>query len=573
MTGPIPVGGTFSRDVKMLSDIEIARSATLRPIQDVAAELGLDDTEIETYGRYKAKVSLDAIFQREAKTERGQLILVTGITPTPSGEGKSTISTGLADGLRLRDQRVVLCLRQPSLGPVFGMKGGATGGGYAQVVPMEDINLHFTGDFHAITSAHSLLSAMLDNHLHWGNELGIDTRRIVWNRTVDMNDRSLRQMIIGLGGPTGGVPRENGYVITAASEVMAIHGLAADPADLERRLGDIILGYTRDRQPVRAREIEAPGAMTVLLKDALMPNLVQTIGGTPAFVHGGPFGNIAHGCNSILATRAGLALGDLVVTEAGFGSDLGAEKFCDIKARAGGLEPAMAVVVATVRALKMHGGVALADLGTEDVAAVTRGAENLEKHVENMRKMGLPVVVAINRFATDTDAELDALMAACKAMGVRAALTEAHARGGEGSLELADAVVDTLRGEKADFQPLYPLEIPLTEKIETIAREMYGADGVDFTPTAQRDLGRLEEIGLGNLPICMAKTQYSFTDDPTRRGRPRGFRITVREATPSAGAGFVVVKTGDIMTMPGLPRRPAAANMRIYEAGEIVGLF
>jgi len=530
----------------MLTDIEIARNARLRPIADVASELGLDETEIETYGRYKAKVSLDAIARRGPA--RGRLVLVTGITPTPAGEGKSTVSAGLADALRLRNRRVVLCLREPSLGPVFGMKGGATGGGYAQVVPMEDINLHFTGDFHAITSAHALLSAMLDNHLYWGNALGIDPRRITWRRAVDMNDRALRQIVIGLGGTAGGVPREDGFVITAASEVMAIFALAADHRDLEARLARIIVGYDRDRKPVRAGDLEAAGAMTVLLKEALAPNLVQTLGGTPAFIHAGPFGNIAHGCNSIIATRAGLTLGDLVVTEAGFGSDLGAEKFFDIKCRVAGLDPAAAVIVA-------------------------RGVVNLEKHVENVRRFGVPPVVAINRFATDTDAEVAAVEAACRAMDVPVAVADVHARGGEGGLALADAVLDVLDRGGSRYAPLYDLDLGLAAKIETIAREMYGADGVDFLPAAAKELERLEEIGLRELPICMAKTQYSFSDDPKRLGRPTGFRITVREVTPSAGAGFVVVKTGDIMTMPGLARVPAAAGMRVTEEGETVGLF
>jgi formate--tetrahydrofolate ligase len=555
----------------MRTDIEIARSATLRPIVDVAAELGLADSEVIPYGRYKAKIPLDAIARRGKG--KGKLVLVTGITPAPAGEGKSTVSTGPADALRLRDQRVVLCLREPSLGPVFGMKGGATGGGHAQVVPMEDINLHFTGDFHAITSAHNLLAAMVDNHLYWGNELGIDQRRITWPRTVDMNDRALRNIVLGLGGTPGGVPREGGFVITAASEVMAIFGLAADLEDLEERLGRIIVGYTRAQEPVRARELSAAGAMTVLLKDALAPNLVQTLGGTPAFVHAGPFGNLAHGCNSIIATRAGLALGDIVVTEAGFGSDLGMEKFMDIKCRVAGLDPAAGVVVATIRALKMHGGVPLAELKSENVEAVRRGVANLEKHVENVKKFGVPPIVAINRFGTDTDAEIAVVAEACRALGVPVAVADVHAHGGEGGLELADLVVETVASGTSRFAPLYPLDIPLTEKIETVAREMYGADGVDFTPSAARELGRLEEIGLGKLPVCMAKTQYSFSDDPKRLGRPKGFRITVREATASAGAGFVVVKTGDIMTMPGLPRVPAAAGMRVEEAGTTVGLF
>ena len=555
----------------MLTDIQIARAAKLRPIVDVAAELGLGEDEIETYGRYKAKIHLDAIERRAG--EPGKLVLVTGINPTPAGEGKSTTAVGLADGLRLRNRKVVLCLREPSLGPVFGIKGGATGGGYAQVLPMEDINLHFTGDFHAITSAHALLSAMLDNHLHQGNALGLDPRRIVWRRAVDMNDRALRNIVIGLGGPGDGVPRQDGFMITAASEVMAIFCLASGRQDLERRLGEIIVGYDREGQPIRAAQLGAAGAMALLLKDAIQPNLVQTLGGTPALIHGGPFGNIAHGCNSLIATRAGLALGDVVVTEAGFGADLGAEKFFDIKCRVGGLEPAAAVVVATVRALKMHGGVALADLQTENADAVARGVENLEKHVENVRKFGVPPVVAINKFATDTEAEIAAIADACRRMDVPFAVADVHAQGGKGALELADAVLDVVAHGGARFAPLYELDLPLAAKIERIATEIYGADGVDYTPGAKRDLEKLESIGLRNVPVCMAKTQYSLSDDPKRLGRPRGFRITVREVTPSAGAGFVVVKTGDIMTMPGLPKKPAAEGMRIEEDGTIVGLF
>ena len=555
----------------MLTDIQIAQEAKLRQIVDVAAELGLGEDEIETYGRYKAKIHLDAIARRAG--EPGKLVLVTGISPTPAGEGKSTMAVGLADGLRLRNHKVVLCLREPSLGPVFGIKGGATGGGYAQVLPMEDINLHFTGDFHAITSAHSLLAAMLDNHMHQGNTLGLDPRRIVWRRTVDMNDRALRNIVIGLGGPADGVPRQDSFMITAASEVMAIFCLASSREDLERRLGAIIVGYDREGQPIRAAQLGAAGAMALLLKDAIQPNLVQTLGGTPALIHGGPFGNIAHGCNSLIATRAGLALGDVVVTEAGFGADLGAEKFFDIKCRTGGLEPEAAVVVATVRALKMHGGVALADLKTENAEAVARGAENLEKHVENVRRFGVPPVVAINKFATDTDAEIAAVADACRRMDVPVALADVHAKGGAGALELADAVMDIAQHGGARFAPLYELDQPLAAKIERIARDIYGADGVDYTPGARRDLDKLEAIGLRNVPVCMAKTQYSFSDDPKRLGRPRGFRITVREVTPSAGAGFVVAKTGDIMTMPGLPKKPAAEGMRIEEDGGIVGLF
>lgn len=555
----------------MKTDIEIAQSAELRPITAIAEKVGLSADEIIPYGRHKAKVPLD-IARRDAPP-RAKLILVAGINPTPAGEGKSTTSVGLADALNLRGRNPVLCLREPSLGPVFGIKGGAAGGGWSQVVPMADINLHFNGDFHAITSAHGLLSAMLDNHLHRPNSLGIDPRRVTWRRAVDMNDRALRQIVVGLGGTNGGLAREDGFVITAASEVMAIFALASGLKDLERRLGEIIVGFTRDRQPVRARELKAEGAMTLLLKDALAPNLVQTLGGTPAFIHGGPFGNIAHGCNSLIATKTALQLGDYVVTEAGFGADLGAEKFFDIKCRVGGLKPEVAVVVATVRALKMHGGVPKNELGRENVDALKRGLENLQGHVENIRKFGVPPVVALNRFESDTDAEVAAVLEACKVWGVPAAEADPWGRGGEGVLELADAVVDLAGEGRSEFKPLYPLDLGLAEKIETIAREVYGADGVDYAPAARKDLAQLEAIGVGGVPVCMAKTQYSFSDDPTKLGRPRGFRITVREVTPSAGAGFVVVKTGDIMTMPGLAEHPAAEAMRVEEDGTITGLF
>jgi formate--tetrahydrofolate ligase len=555
----------------MLSDIEIAQRATLRPIREIAAELDLGEDDLEYYGRYKAKVNADAI-QERAK-QQGRLVLVTGINPTPAGEGKSTVAVGLADGLRLRKQRVMLCLRQPSLGPVFGVKGGATGGGYAQVLPMEDINLHFTGDFHAVATTHALLSAMLDNHLQQGNELGIDVRRITWKRTVDMNDRALRKIVIGLGGTGNGIPREDGFLITAASEIMAIFALATDRADLEKRLGDVIVGYDRGGKPVRAVQLRAAGAMTLLMKDAIKPNLVQTLGGGPAFIHAGPFGNIAHGCNSVIATRTGLALSDVVVTEAGFGADLGAEKFLDIKCRAAGLKPEAAVVVGTIRALKMHGGVDKADLGTENVGALEKGFANIAKHVENMRKYGLPPIVAINRFASDTPAEVETLARLCRETGVEVALADVHAKGGEGALELADAVMATLAKGESNFQPLYPLALPLKEKIEIIAREVYGAKSVAYVGTADKDIKRLEENGLRDVPVCMAKTQYSLTDDPTVRGRPEGFTITVREVTPSAGAGFVVAHTGDIMTMPGLPKRPAAEGISVAADGTITGLF
>ncbi len=555
----------------MLSDVDIAQDATLEPITRIADQLDLTEADLDLYGQHKAKVRLDALRNRESR--RGRLVLVTGTSPTPAGEGKTTVAVGLADGLQLRDKRVALCLREPSLGPVFGIKGGAAGGGYSQVVPMVDINLHFTGDFHAITSAHSLLSAMLDNHLQQGNELDIDLRRITWKRAVDMNDRSLRQTVIGLGGPGSGRPREDGFLITAASEVMAIFCLAADHEDLEARLGRIILGYTHDQAPVRAKQIDASGAMTLLLNEALSPNLVQTLEGTPAFVHGGPFANIAHGCNSLIATRVGIQLADIVVTEAGFGADLGAEKFFDIKCRVGELKPEVAVVVATIRSLKMHGGVPKTDLESEDVEAVRRGIPNLEKHIEIVRRFGVPPIVALNRFHLDTEAELAAVEHACGQIGVPVARSEGHARGGEGMLDLADAVLALLDDAESDFTPLYPADLPLAEKIEVVAREVYGAAGVDLQVAARKSIDRLESIGLGDLPVCIAKTQYSLSDDPSLLGRPEGFRIAVRDVTPSAGAGFVVALTGSMLTMPGLPKRPAAAGMRVDSTGHVEGLF
>ncbi len=554
----------------MLSDIEIAQAAEMRPISQIAARLGLGEDEIEPYGRYKAKVPLGA---GGSGGEDAKLILVTGISPTPAGEGKSTTAVGLADALSLRDRNPVLCLREPSLGPVFGIKGGAAGGGYSQVVPMADINLHFTGDFHAITSAHSLLSAMLDNHLFRPNTAGIDHRRILWPRTVDMNDRALRSVMVGLGGPNGGIPREESFQITAASEVMAIFCLAQGIKDLEERMGNIVIAYDRQRNPIRASDINAHPAMTILLKDALPPNLVQTLAGTPAFVHGGPFANIAHGCNSLIATQAGLRLGDVVVTEAGFGADLGAEKFFDIKCRFGGLKPAVAVVVATVRALKMNGGMAKDALASEDVGALRKGLENLFAHVENVRKFGVPPLVALNRFASDTEAEVQCVLDACKELGVEAVEANPHGGGGEGCLDLADAAFDIASSGEADFQPLYPDDMGLAEKVETVAREIYGADGVDFSAAAQQDIASLEAIGMRNAPVCIAKTQYSFSDDPNLLGRPKGFRISVRQVTPSAGAGFVVVKTGDIMTMPGLAAKPAAEGMSVTADGVISGLM
>jgi formate--tetrahydrofolate ligase len=550
-------------------DIEIAQAAKLRPISEIAGGLGLGTADYEPYGQYKAKVSLE-LSQRPPKAK---LVLVTAITPTPVGEGKSTVSVGLAQALTRKKVHHVLALREPSLGPVFGIKGGAAGGGYAQVVPMEDINLHFTGDFHAITSAHMLLSAMLDAHIHHGNAAGLDVRRITWPRSVDMNDRALRNMVIGLGGAVHGVPRQDGFVITAASEIMAIFCLAQGIDDLTERLGRIVVGYTAAGEPVRAAQLDAPGAMTVLLKDALSPNLVQTLEGGPAFVHGGPFGNIAHGCNSIIATRTGLALGDLVVTEAGFGSDLGAEKFFNIKCRAAGFDPQAVVIVATTRALRHHGGAAKEDLAKADPAAVDRGLANLEAHIYNVKQHGVPPVVSLNVFDGDSDDEHKAIMDRCAGLGVPCVKTEIWAKGGEGGLELADAVLETVEKGEASYKPLYPLDLPIKEKVQTVATKVYGAGDVNYTPQAEKQLAQLETLGFGDLPVCMAKTQYSLSDDPAKRGRPEGFDITVREARVSAGAGFVVLFTRDIMTMPGLGKKPAAVNMRVNEEGQIEGLF
>ena len=552
------------------SDIAIAQAAKLRPIADVAAELGLGPEEILPYGRYKAKISAEAIARRKPK---GRLVLVTGINPTPAGEGKSTVTVGVTQALRRLGKNAVVCIREPSLGPVFGVKGGAAGGGYAQVVPMDEINLHFTGDFHAITSAHNLLSALLDNHMHQGNALGLDPRRITWPRTLDMNDRALRSMVISLGGINAGPVREERFVIVPGSEIMAILALATDLADLEARLGRIIVGLTRDRKPVTAADLKASGAMTLLLKDAILPNLVQTLEGGPALVHCGPFGNIAHGCNSIAATQLGLALGDIVLTEAGFGADLGAEKFFDIKARFGNLKPEVAVVVATVRALKMNGGVKKDALGKEDVAALKRGMVNLEAHVRNVQKFRVPVVVALNRFTSDTDEELKTVLDATKAWNARAALSDVWAKGGAGGEAVAREILAALDEKKAAFQPLYDANRPIKEKIETIAREIYGAGGVDYTAAAEKNIAQCETMGLGNTPVCIAKTQYSFSDDPTKLGRPTGFRLTIRDVYPSAGAGFVVALAGDIMTMPGLPKIPAAEAIRVLPDGTIEGLF
>ena len=552
------------------SDIEIAQAARLRPIQQVAAELGLAPDEILPYGSTKAKITMAAL---QTRAPRGRLVLVTGISPTPAGEGKSTVTVGLGQALRRLGQRALICIREPSLGPVFGVKGGAAGGGYSQVVPMDEINLHFTGDFHAITSAHNLLAAMLDNHVHHGNALGLDQRRITWPRTMDMNDRALRQVVVGLGGLNGGPPREDRFVIVPGSEVMAIFCLASGLQDLEDRLGRIIVGLTRDRKPVTATDLKANGAMALLLRDAILPNLVQTLEGGPALVHGGPFGNIAHGCNSIMATRLALGLADLVLTEAGFGADLGAEKFFDIKCRLGGLKPEAAVIVATVRALKMHGGVKKEALGTPDVAALKRGMANLEGHVRNLEKFGVPVIVALNRFSSDSREELDTVLGAAEGWGARAALSDVWARGGAGGEELANQLLQVLGEGKARFKPLYDASLPIKKKIETIATEIYGASGVDYAAPAERAISQCEAMGLGATPVCMAKTQYSFSDDPARLGRPTGFRISIRDVYPSAGAGFVVALAGDIMTMPGLPKTPAAEAIRVHADGRIEGLF
>ncbi len=555
----------------MKSDIEIAQAAQMLPITEIAAKLNIDENTLEPYGRTKAKIDITALKDAPRK---GKLILVTAINPTPAGEGKTTTSVGLADALSLLGKKTVLALREPSLGPVFGVKGGAAGGGYAQVVPMEDINLHFTGDFHAIGAANNLLAAMLDNHIQQGNALGIDVRKITWKRCVDMNDRQLRNIVCGLGGKPNGTPREDGFDITVASEIMAVLCLASDLKDLKERLGRMVVGYTYADKPVLARDLKAEGAMTALLKDAIKPNLVQTLEHTPALIHGGPFANIAHGCNSVSATDTALKLGDYVVTEAGFGADLGAEKFLDIKCRYAGLNPDAVVIVATVRALKHHGGCAKADLNKENLTALEAGLPNLVRHVENITKVyGLPAVVAINRFDCDTEAELAMIREACGKFGVNVALSEVWGKGGAGGEELAREVLRVIDEEENKFSFAYELDAPLTEKIESVARRVYGADGVDFAPAAAKELKRLEELGYGNLPVCMAKTQYSFSDDPSKLGAPSNYRITVRKAKVSAGAGFVVVLTGEVMTMPGLPKVPAAESIDVDENGKIVGLF
>ncbi len=558
----------------MLTDIEIAQQAKMLPITEIAAELGITPEELEPYGHYKAKVT-EQLFAKTADAPDGKLILVTAINPTPAGEGKTTVSVGLGEAMAKIGKKAVLALREPSLGPVFGIKGGAAGGGYAQVVPMEDINLHFTGDIHAMTAANNLLCALLDNHLQQGNELRIDTRRILFKRCMDMNDRALRNVLVGLGGRMNGIPREDGFQITVASEVMAILCLARDIADLKQRLGRIMVAYNMDGKPVYASDLHAEGAMTALLKDALKPNLVQTLEHTPVLIHGGPFANIAHGCNSIRATKLALKLGDYCITEAGFGSDLGAEKFFDIKCRYGGLRPSCVVLVATVRALKYNGGVEKSELTVPDVDALKRGIINLRTHIENMFKYHLPVVVAINRFQTDSDEELQFIADQCKKLGVETSMCEVFAKGGEGGKDLAQKVCDTIEmcGGNEQFAPLYPDECSIAKKVEIIAKEIYRADGVKFLPSAAKALAEIEELGYAHLPVCIAKTQYSLSDDPKQLGKPENFTITVRDVRLSAGAGFVVVLTGDIMTMPGLPKKPAAYNIDCDNEGNIKGLF
>ncbi|MBS4898063.1 MULTISPECIES: formate--tetrahydrofolate ligase [Streptococcus] len=556
----------------MKTDIEIAQSIELKPITDVVEKLGIHFDDLELYGKYKAKLTFDKI-QAVQKEEPGKLILVTAINPTPAGEGKSTITIGLADALNKIGKQTMIAIREPSLGPVMGIKGGAAGGGYAQVLPMEDINLHFTGDMHAITTANNALSALIDNHLHQGNELGIDQRRIIWKRVVDLNDRALRHVSVGLGGPLNGIPREDGFDITVASEIMAILCLATDIEDLKRRLANIVIGYRYDRSPVYVRDLEVEGALALILKDAIKPNLVQTIYGTPAFVHGGPFANIAHGCNSVLATSTALRLADYVVTEAGFGADLGAEKFLDIKTPNLPVSPSAVVIVATIRALKMNGGVAKDALSEENVEAVRSGFANLERHVENMRKFGVPVVVAINEFVTDTEAEIAALKELCASIQVPVELASVWADGADGGLALAETVVETLETSPANYTRLYDNDLSVEEKITKIAQEIYRADNVVFEKKAKTQIAQIVKNGWDKLPVCMAKTQYSFSDDPSLLGAPSGFDITIRELVPKTGAGFIVALTGEVMTMPGLPKRPAALNMDVAEDGTALGLF
>ena len=556
----------------MLTDIEIAKQADIKPISDIAEKLGISADELEFYGKYKAKLPLSLLKKYESK-EDGKLILVTAINPTPAGEGKTTVTVGLGEAMNRIGKKAVIALREPSMGPVFGIKGGAAGGGYAQVIPMEDINLHFTGDMHAITAANNLLCAIIDNHIQQGNELRIDPRRILFKRCLDMNDRALRNVVIGLGGKVNGVPREDGFMITVASEIMAILCLSSGIKDLKDRLGSILTAYTYDGTPVYARDLNAVGSMAALLKDAIKPNLVQTLENTPALMHGGPFANIAHGCNSVTATRLALRLGDYCITEAGFGADLGAEKFLDIKCRCAGLKPSCVVIVATIRALKYNGGVAKADLNNENLEALEKGIPNLETHIENMRKYGLPVVVAINRFATDTEAEIETIEAFCKEKDVPVSLTEVFARGGEGGKELAEKVVKTIETKEAHFKPIYDEKLSIKEKLNVLAKEIYRAGDVVFTSNAEKAISEIEKLGKDKLPICVAKTQYSLSDDPQKLGSPKGFTLTVRDVRLSAGAGFIVALTGDIMTMPGLPKQPAAYKIDVDDDGNVSGLF
>ena len=556
----------------MLTDVEIAQSAQMKPIKEIAQKVGLDEDDLELYGKYKAKISLEAITKLK-NNEDGKLILVTAINPTPAGEGKTTTMIGLSQALNKLGKKSVVAMREPSLGPCFGVKGGAAGGGYAQVVPMEDINLHFTGDIHAITTANNLIAAMLDNSIQQGNPLDIDTRQIVWKRVVDLNDRALRHIVVGLGGKVNGVPREDGFDISVASEVMAILCLATSLEDLKKRAGRMIVAYNHAGEPVTVDDIKATGAVTLLLKDAIKPNLVQTLDHTPVFVHGGPFANIAHGCNSVMATNLAMKLGDYAITEAGFGADLGAEKFLDIKCRQAGLNPDAVVIVATVRALKMHGGVAKKDLGEENLDALRKGIENLEKHIENIAKYNLPSVVAINAFPTDTEAELQLLNEICQAKGVDVAISKVWEKGADGGIELAEKLLEVLETKEAHFSPIYDLDLSIADKIKTIAKEIYGADDVTFTKKVINKMKKYEAQGLGNLPICVAKTQYSLSDDPTLLGRPSGFVVEINDLIPNTGAGFLVAISGDIMRMPGLPKVPAAVNMDIDEEGKIVGLF
>ena len=556
----------------MLTDVQIAQSAQMKPIKEIASQVGLVEDDLELYGKYKAKISLEAI-SKVKDNKDGKLVLVTAINPTPAGEGKTTTMIGLSQALNKLGKKSIVAMREPSLGPCFGVKGGAAGGGYAQVVPMEDINLHFTGDIHAITTANNLIAAMLDNSIQQGNPLDIDTRQIVWKRVVDLNDRALRHIVVGLGGKVNGVPREDGFDISVASEVMAILCLATSLEDLKQRAGRMIVAYNHAGEPVTVDDIKATGAVTLLLKDAIKPNLVQTLDHTPVFVHGGPFANIAHGCNSVMATQLALKLGDYAITEAGFGADLGAEKFLDIKCRQAGLKPDAVVIVATVRALKMHGGVAKKDLGEENLEALRKGIENLEKHIENIAKYNLPSVVAINAFPTDTEAELQLLNEICKNKGVDVAISKVWAQGADGGIELAEKLLKILETKEANFAPLYGLELSIEDKIKTVAKEIYGADDVVFTKKVLTKIKKYTEQGLGNLPICVAKTQYSLSDDPTLLGRPEGFTVTISDLIPNTGAGFLVAISGDIMRMPGLPKVPAAVNMDIDEEGTIVGLF